>query len=212
VPKSTDLRRKYEHHARPPLPADPRRQADTRAAHGCRLHPLRAAQQAGELVGVEARPDWRAVQHHAAQPRHRHADSEARRRDPLQQRISGKLNELAILVTARHHTANYEWNAHSKLALEGGLNPAIAQAIAEGRRPEGMDADETLIYEFSRSLHENHGVSDELFQRAADRFGERGVVDIIAVNGYYALVSFLLNVDQTPLPPGATPALAPLPK
>jgi 4-carboxymuconolactone decarboxylase len=126
--------------------------------------------------------------------------------------ISGKLNELAILVTARHHTANYEWNAHSKLALEGGLNPAIAQAIAEGRRPEGMDADETLVYEFSRSLHENHGVSDELFKRAGDRFGERGVVDIIAVNGYYTLVSFLLNVDQTPLPPGATPALAPLPK
>jgi 4-carboxymuconolactone decarboxylase len=75
-----------------------------------------------------------------------------------------------------------------------------------------MDADETLVYEFSRSLHENHGVSDELFKRAVDRFGERGVVDIIAVNGYYTLVSFLLNVDQTPLPPGATPALAPLPK
>jgi 4-carboxymuconolactone decarboxylase len=126
--------------------------------------------------------------------------------------ISGKLNELAILVTARHHTANYEWNAHCKLALQGGLNPAIAHAIAEGRRPEGMDADETLVYEFSRSLHENHGVSDELFKRAVDRFGERGVVDIIAVNGYYTLVSFLLNVDQTPLPPGATPARAPLPK
>ena len=126
--------------------------------------------------------------------------------------ISGKLNELAILVTARHHTANYEWNAHCKLALEGGLNPAIAQAIAAGRRPDGMDADETLVYEFSRSLHESNGVSDELFKRAANRFGERGVVDMIAVNGYYALVSFLLNVDQTPLPPGTPPALAPLPK
>jgi 4-carboxymuconolactone decarboxylase len=126
--------------------------------------------------------------------------------------ISGKLNELAILVTARHHTANYEWNAHRKLALEGGLDPAIAQAIAEGRRPDGMDADEALVYEFSRSLHETHGVGDELFKRAVDRFGERGVVDIIAVNGYYALVSFMLNVDQTPLPPGAAPALAPLPK
>jgi 4-carboxymuconolactone decarboxylase len=124
--------------------------------------------------------------------------------------ISGKLNELAILVTARHHTANYEWNAHCRLALQGGLDPAIAQAIAEGRRPEGMDADETLIYEFSRELHQNHGVSDAMFKRTVERFGERGVVDIIAVNGYYTLVSFLLNVDQTPLPDGVTPALKPL--
>jgi 4-carboxymuconolactone decarboxylase len=124
--------------------------------------------------------------------------------------ISGKLNELAILVTARHHTANYEWNAHCRLALQGGLDPAIAQAIAEGRRPEGMDTDETLVYEFSRELHQNHRVSDAMFKRAVERFGERGVVDIIAVNGYYTLVSFLLNVDQTPLPDGVTPALKPL--
>jgi len=124
--------------------------------------------------------------------------------------ISGKLNELAIIITARHYMANYEWNAHCKLALQGGLNPAIAQAIAEGREPEGMDADESLIYEFSRSLHNNHGVSDELFKRASDRFGERGVVDIIAVNGYYSMVSFLLNVDKTPLPAGVEPALKPL--
>ena len=126
--------------------------------------------------------------------------------------ISGKLNELAIIITARHYMANYEWNAHCKLALQGGLNPAIAQAIAEGREPEGMDADESLIYEFSRSLHNNHGVSDELFKRASDRFGERGVVDIIAVNGYYSMVSFLLNVDKTPLPAGVEPALKPLKK
>ena len=126
--------------------------------------------------------------------------------------ISGKLNELAIIITARHYMANYEWNAHCKLALQGGLDPAIAQAIAEGREPKGMDADESLIYEFSRSLHNNHGVSDELFKRASDRFGERGVVDIIAVNGYYSMVSFLLNVDKTPLPAGVEPALKPLKK
>ena len=126
--------------------------------------------------------------------------------------ISGKLNELAILITARHYMANYEWNAHCKLALKGGLDPAIAQAIAEGREPTGMDADEALVYEFSKSLHNNHGVSDDLFERAKKRFGEQGVVDIIAVNGYYSLVSFLLNVDKTPLPAGVEPALKPLKK
>ena len=75
-----------------------------------------------------------------------------------------------------------------------------------------MDADEQLVYDFSRSLHDTHRVSDALFKRAFDRFGERGVIDLIAVNGYYTLISFLLNVDQTPLPAGVEPALKPLGK
>lgn len=126
--------------------------------------------------------------------------------------LSGKLNELAILITARHWTSQYEWHAHHKLALEGGLDPAIAEAIAHGRRPEKMDADETLIYEFSRELHETQGVSDATYQTALERFGERGVVDLISVNGFYSLVSMCLNVDRTPLPEGAPLPLPPLKK
>jgi 4-carboxymuconolactone decarboxylase len=126
--------------------------------------------------------------------------------------IAGKLNELAILVTARHWTSQYEWFAHHKLALEGGLNPIIAEDIAQGKRPGGMDADETLVYEFSVALHESQGVSDELHARAVARFGERGVVDIISVNGFYTLVSMCLNVDGTPLPEGTPLPLPPLKK
>ncbi|MEN9784448.1 MAG: hypothetical protein RJA24_1791 [Pseudomonadota bacterium] len=126
--------------------------------------------------------------------------------------IAGKLNELAILVTARHWTSQYEWFAHHKLALEGGLNPKIAEDIAQGRRPAGMDADETLVYEFSVALHESQGVSDELYAKAVARFGERGVVDIISVNGFYSLVSMCLNVDGTPLPEGTPLPLPPLQK
>jgi 4-carboxymuconolactone decarboxylase len=116
-----------------------------------------------------------------------------------------KLNELAILVTARHWTSQYEWFAHHKLALEGGLDPAIAEAIAQGRRPEHMDADETLVYDFSRELQQKHGVSDAVYAAALARFGERGVVDLISVNGFYVLVSMCLNVDRTPLPEGVPP-------
>jgi len=126
--------------------------------------------------------------------------------------LSGKLNELAILVTARNWTSQYEWLAHHKLALEGGLNPEIAEAIAEGRKPEGMDADEALVYEFSRELQETQGVSDEMYARAVARFGERGVVDLISVNGFYVLVSMCLNVDRTPVPPGTPLPLLPLKK
>lgn len=116
--------------------------------------------------------------------------------------LAGKLNELAILVTARNWTSQYEWVAHHKLALEGGLDPKIADAIAKGQRPTGMDADETLVYEFSTELQQTQGVSDAMYARAVARFGERGVVDLISVNGFYVLVSMCLNVDRTPVPPG----------
>lgn len=126
--------------------------------------------------------------------------------------LAGKLNELAILVTARHWTSQYEWVAHHKLALEGGLNPAIAEDIAQGRRPSAMDADETIVYEFSRELHQTQAVSDATYNAALARFGERGVVDLISVNGYYSLVSMCLNVDRTPVPDGAPLPLPPLAK
>ena len=121
--------------------------------------------------------------------------------------LPAKLNELAIIITARYWTSQYEWHAHCRLALEAGLDPAIAKDIAEGRRPATMDADEATVYDFSHELHETHGVSDATFKRAVERFGERGVFDLIAVNGFYTLVSMCLNVDRTPLPPGVPPPL-----
>ena len=125
--------------------------------------------------------------------------------------IPSKLNELAIIITARHWDAHYEWQAHHRLALEAGLDPAIGEDIAQGRRPAKMSEDEAIVYDFSRELHETHGVRDETYKRALERFGERGVMDLIAVNGYYGLVSMVLNVDRTPLPEGAKP-LPPLRK
>ena len=116
--------------------------------------------------------------------------------------IPSKLNELAIMVTARYWTSQYEWYAHCRLALEAGLDPDIAKDVAENRRSTKMDADEAMIYDFSRELHETKGVSDANYKRVLDRFGERGVFDLIAVNGYYSLVSMILNVDKTPLPDG----------
>ena len=121
--------------------------------------------------------------------------------------LPNKLNEFAIIVTARYWTANYEWHAHCKLALDAGLDPAKAQDIAENRRPANMDADEAIVYDFSHELHHKKSVSDENYKRVLDRFGERGVFDLIAVNGYYSLISMVLNVDRTPLPEGVPPAL-----
>jgi 4-carboxymuconolactone decarboxylase len=121
-----------------------------------------------------------------------------------------KLNELAILITARHWNAQYEWFAHHRLALQAGLDPEIAKAIAQGNRPSNMPADEAIIYDFCTELHQQKAVSDPTYQAALQRFGEQGLMDLIAVNGYYSLVAMVLNVDRTPIPDGGLPPLAPL--
>jgi 4-carboxymuconolactone decarboxylase len=121
-----------------------------------------------------------------------------------------KLNEMAIIITARHWTAQYEWNAHRAAAAQAGLNEAIIQSIAAGKRPAALDADETIIYNFATELLTTKQVGDATFKAVKDKFGEKGVVDLIGVMGYYQLVSMLLNVDRYPLPAGAKPELQPL--
>ena len=123
-----------------------------------------------------------------------------------------RLSEFVILLTAREWAQPYEWNAHHVLALKGGLKPDIAKAIAEGRRPVGMSEDEEVVYDFCTELHTNHSVSDATYARAVGKFGERGVIDMIGLSGWYTLVSMVLNTARTPLQEGATPMLAPLPR
>ena len=126
--------------------------------------------------------------------------------------LPAKLNEFAICITARHWTCQYEWTAHHKLALDAGLDPKIGEDLAHGRRPANMSKDEEIVYNFSKELHETHGVTDATYKAVLDRFGERGAMDLIAVNGYYTLISMVLNTDRTPLAAGAKPPLPVLKK
>ena len=121
--------------------------------------------------------------------------------------IPAKLRELAIIVTARHWTAHYEWYAHRRAAAQEGLKEEIITAIANRKRPTGMQPDEEVVYNFANEMLESKEVSDATFKAVADRYGEKGVVDLIGVMGYYQMVSMLLNVDRYPLPAGAQPEL-----
>jgi 4-carboxymuconolactone decarboxylase len=124
--------------------------------------------------------------------------------------IPAPLNELAICLTGRKWGAQYEFFAHRRLAIEAGLNPAILDAIADGRRPPHLNTDETLVYEFVAELLTTGAVSDARYQPVLDRFGERGVMDLVGAVGYYTTVSLVLNVARVPLPEGEVPPLKPL--
>src|SRR5581483_2921681 len=113
--------------------------------------------------------------------------------------------EIAILLTARHWTAQFEWYAHRKLALEAGLPAAICDAIAAGERPGGMDTAQTAAYDFAASLLATGQVEDAAFDAVVRLFGEAGAADLIGTVGYYTTVSFFLNVDRFPVPGGDLP-------
>ena len=124
--------------------------------------------------------------------------------------VPRKLNEMAIIMTAKWWSSPYEWTAHKTAAQQAGLNNAIIDAIQAGRRPATMQKDEAVVYDFCSELRERRRVSDAKFKAAVDLLGEQGVVDLIAVMGYYDLVAMALNVDRYPLPEG-TPAPFPEP-
>jgi 4-carboxymuconolactone decarboxylase len=113
-----------------------------------------------------------------------------------------KLSEIAILVTARHYTAHYEWWAHKRLALKGGMDPKIIEAIRDRRTPVFEDAKGKTIYEVAKSLHEGHGLSKTLYDEAVQALTERGLVEVIGLCGYYSLVSMTLNTFEFGLPEG----------
>ena len=126
--------------------------------------------------------------------------------------LGQKLTELAILITAREWTQQYEWNAHYPAAIKAGLKPEIIKAVAEGRHPELMAEDEGILYDFCIELHRNQSVSDTTYARALSKFGEEGIVEAATIEGYYTLLAMVMNTARTPLPQGATPSLAAFPR
>ncbi|HEY1241012.1 MAG TPA: hypothetical protein VGF16_10665 [Bryobacteraceae bacterium] len=124
--------------------------------------------------------------------------------------LSRQITEFVISTAVRYWNTESEWNAHKTLALRAGLDPAIANAIAEGARPQHMPTDVEAAYNFVDELLTTHQLTDKAFRAAIDRFGEKGVVDMMGLMGYYGIVSFALNVDRYPLPNNVKPELKPV--
>ena len=113
--------------------------------------------------------------------------------------LQPRLSEMAILITARQWTAQYEWFAHYPLALKGGLEPKVAADLSLGKRPDGMKPDEAALYDLATQLYRDRKVSNAVYKAAFEQFGERGIMDIIGIIGYYDLVSMtLITMEAAP--------------
>jgi 4-carboxymuconolactone decarboxylase len=116
--------------------------------------------------------------------------------------IPPRLSEFAILVTARHWRAQYEWFAHSKIAARVGVAPQTISDLRAGRRPRQAPPDELAIYDFVRELYRTRRVSDPVYRRVHKLLGDNGMVEFVGILGYYVLISMTLNVFRADIPAG----------
>jgi 4-carboxymuconolactone decarboxylase len=114
--------------------------------------------------------------------------------------VPKELREVAILATAVHWRQPYEWQAHVRSALEAGVNRQTLEDIAENR--ELTEASQRIIdvYEFVRELHQAGAVGDPNYSAVVASLGEQGLVDLVGICGYYAMLGMMLNVARTPSP------------
>jgi 4-carboxymuconolactone decarboxylase len=123
--------------------------------------------------------------------------------------VTPKLNELAILIVAKHWSAEYVWNAHHSYGVRMGLTPEVVEAIRVGRRPAAMEKDVEAVYNFATEFITNRRVSDATVTAAkAVLGGDRGIVDLVGTMGLYQISSMMVTLDQTPLGQGQKPFFA----
>ncbi|MBR0954942.1 carboxymuconolactone decarboxylase family protein [Bradyrhizobium canariense] len=113
-----------------------------------------------------------------------------------------RLNELAILVTARRWTSQVEWWVHARACATAGMPETVIEAIGAKRAPVFTEEADLEVYEFARMLQQTGQVGQETYNAIQRRWATRGVVELTAVIGYYTMVSITLNAHRLPLPEG----------
>lgn len=112
--------------------------------------------------------------------------------------LGPKLSELAILVTARHWGADYEWAVHAPEAAKVGLPDDVIAAVSGKRRPESDDGDVLLVHDVARALLDEHDVPDALYAAALARLGRQTLVELTAVVGYYSMLAIAIRCFRLP--------------
>jgi 4-carboxymuconolactone decarboxylase len=119
--------------------------------------------------------------------------------------IERRLLEIAIITTGAHWKAEFEWWAHSRMAREHGVTDDVISAIRDGAPPPFAREDERAVYDVARQLATTGRLDAAAYAAADDLLGDEGMVELVSLCGYYALVSFSLNAFDVGLPPGVDP-------
>jgi len=120
--------------------------------------------------------------------------------------LEPRLLELAITTVGAHWKSEFEFWAHSALALEAGVSQSVIDALAAGTTPSFADESEHAVYGYTIELLTTGRVGPATYEAAVAAAGVDGVIDMTHTIGYYCQISFLLNAFQVPLPDGVEPA------
>lgn len=119
--------------------------------------------------------------------------------------LDNRLLELAVCMVGAHWRSNFEWYAHSALAIAAGVSEEAVAAIQTGDEASFEKADEKAVYDFTRALLADGRVEQEVYDAAQSHIGNRGMAELIQLVGYYCLVSLTLNTFAVDLPAGVEP-------
>lgn len=108
--------------------------------------------------------------------------------------LTPRQSEIAILVTAKHWDEEYEWSVHAPEARKAGVPEDVIQAIRTGTRPASLTGDEALVYEFANTFYAKRDVPEEVFERAVARFGQKSVVELASILGYYSMLAIVMRI------------------
>jgi len=115
--------------------------------------------------------------------------------------IKGSLNahvrELAILVACRETNYNLEWNGHEPAALRAGIDAKVLEIIRSKGPLTGVPEKDATVIRFGRQLYTDKKVDSATFAKAVEFFGQKGVMDMVAVMNTYAVSGFYgIAVDE----------------
>lgn len=127
--------------------------------------------------------------------------------------LDARITEFVALLISRDWVQQFEWCTHVPLAMKAGVSLDVISALRDGRRPGSMRPDEHAVYEVLDELSRTKGVADETYRTAVQLLGERGMIDVLGVAGYFTALSMVMNAVHTPPPPGTSvPLLPPFPR
>ena len=124
--------------------------------------------------------------------------------------LSLRIQELAMLVTARELDCQYIWNAHAASGRKTGLADETVDRLRERRELSGLAPDEAAAVDFGREFFRTHRVSSSSFDTAVAQFGIRGVTELTNLMGYYAMLAFNINAFEVDLPAERTEPVLPV--
>ena len=80
------------------------------------------------------------------------------------------------------------------MAEKAGINIKYINQIAIANRPIFEKHDQQAVYDFAAEANINKNVSDKVYNKAYNLLGKNALIDIVAICGYYNLISMTLNI------------------